>query len=78
LWRGQRYQIIECLEHTKQSSPEGGVEGNERYLRRQVFRVRLDSGDEALIYIERQARRGASPKSAKQRWFMYSIRRVPA
>src|SRR5262249_14990432 len=73
VWRDRRYQIVECLEHYKHSSPEGGVEGKERYLRRQLFTVRLDSGEIARLYFERQARRGASRVAARQRWFMYSI-----
>ncbi len=72
-WRGQRYAIEECLEHHKQSSPEGGVPGNERYLRRQVFRVRLDTGQEATVYVLRQAPAGVSREAAKKRWFLYSI-----
>ena len=64
IWRNRRYQIIECLEHAKQSSPEGWVEGKEQYLRRQVFTVRLDSGEIATLYFERQGQRGASRRSA--------------
>ncbi len=77
VWRNRRYEIVECLEHGKVSSPEGGVEGKERYLRRQVFTVRLDTGQTATVYHERQARRGASPRSAKRRWFLYSIEAQP-
>lgn len=76
-WRGRRYEIIECLEEAKVSAPEGGVEGNERYLRRQVFRVRLDTGQAATLYLERHARRGASRRAARRRWFLYSIEPGP-
>lgn len=72
-WRNQRYVIVECLDHEKVSTPEGGREGNEVYLRRQVFTVRLESGEVARIYFERQSRPGSSRKSARQRWFLYSI-----
>lgn len=72
-WRGRRYEILECLEHHKQSSPEGGVAGRERYLRRQVFRVRLDSGQSATLYVLRHAPAGVSREAAKKRWFLYSI-----
>ncbi|MHC4220319.1 MAG: DUF6504 family protein [Planctomycetota bacterium] len=72
-WRNRRYEIIECLDQAKVSAPEGGVEGHERYLRRQVFSVRLHTGQAATLYLERQARRGASPRAARQRWFLYSI-----
>lgn len=72
-WRNRRYQILECLAHVKQSTPEGGVPGNERYLRRQEFHVRLDSGQAAIIYVQRQPSRGSSPRAARQRWFLYMI-----
>jgi hypothetical protein len=72
-WRGRRYVIEECLEHRKVTAPEGHREGNERYLRRQEFVVRLDTGQTAVLYIERQASRGASAKAARQRWFLYTI-----
>ena len=91
-WRNRRYEIVECLEHEKQSAPEGGREGAERYLRRQVFVVRLDTGQRATLYIQRQAPRGSSPRAsrrrwlppcgrvpaaAKRRWFLYSIQPHP-
>jgi len=76
-WRGRRYEIIECLEDAKVSAPEGGVEGHERYLRRQVFLVRLHTGQAATLYLERHARRGASRQAARRRWFLYSIEAGP-
>ncbi len=72
-WRNRRYVIAESIGHEKKSSPEGGRAGNEVYLRRQEFTVRLDSGEIARLYIERHARRGASRTAAKHRWFMYTI-----
>jgi hypothetical protein len=72
-WRGRRYAIVECLEHVKQSSPEGHKAGGERYLRRQQFVVKLDSGQTATIYFQRQARPSARGRAAKQRWFLYTI-----
>ncbi len=72
-WRGRRYEIVECLQHVKQSSREGSRAQGELYLRRQVFDVVLDSGQRARIYLERQPRAGASRESAKRRWFLYSI-----
>jgi hypothetical protein len=72
-WRGRRYEIVECLRHVKRSAPEGHTATGQRYLRRQQFLVRLDTGQVASIYVERQARRGAGPRSAKQRWFLYTI-----
>lgn len=67
-WRDRRYLVLECLSHEKRSSREGG--SGELYLRRQVFTVRLESGQIATIYLERQPRRGGNPR---QRWFLYSI-----
>ena len=72
-WRDRRYEIVECLEHVKKTSNEGGTAGGDRYLRRQQFTVRLDSGQVATIYLERHARPGGSRDSAKKRWFLYSI-----
>ncbi len=72
-WRGRRYEVVECLDHFKESTPEGGKAGAERYLRRQVFIVRLDTGQQAKLYVQRQAPRGASRRVSKQRWFLYSI-----
>jgi hypothetical protein len=77
-WRGRRYEITECLEAAKVSAPEGGVEGHERYLRRQVFRVRLHTGQAATLYLERHARRGASRRAARRRWFLYTIEPGPS
>ncbi|MCZ6836632.1 MAG: DUF6504 family protein [Planctomycetota bacterium] len=75
-WRDQRFEIVECLEHVKQTSNEGGTAVGDRYLRRQSFTVRLDSGQIARIYVERQARSGTSRSSAKKRWFLYSLTSV--
>jgi len=72
-WRGRRYEIVECLSHVKQSSPEAHRAGGELYLRRQEFVVRLDSGQIARIYIERQPRAGSSARSSKNRWFLFTI-----
>ena len=72
-WRGRRYGIIECLEHEKVSAAEGHKPGGERYLRRQQFVVRLDTGQTATIYVTRQPAAGARGAAARQRWFLYTI-----
>ena len=77
VWRNRRYAIVECLDHRKVSSPEGGVEGNEVYLRRQVFSVLLDTGQHATIYVQRHAPRAASAGAARRLWFLYSIESEP-
>lgn len=72
-WRGRRYGIVACLEHNKQSGLEGSSSDGERYLRRQEFRVELDTGQEARIYVLRNALPGSSRSASKRRWFLYSI-----
>ncbi|UCD75967.1 MAG: hypothetical protein JSV91_03410 [Phycisphaerales bacterium] len=72
-WRGDRYEIVECLDHQKQSAREGHTADGERYLRRQTFQVLLNTGQRATIYVQRHARAGASRKAAKRRWYLYSI-----
>ena len=72
-WRGRRYRVIECLEHEKVSAAEGHRPGAERYLRRQQFVVRLDTGQTATIYVTRQPAAGARGAAARQRWFLYTI-----
>lgn len=74
-WRGRRYVVAECLDHRKVSAPE--VTG-EIYLRRQQFTVRLESGETAVLYVERHARAGVSRAAAKRRWFLYTIDRASA
>lgn len=65
-WREKRYEILNCLDHYKETSTEGGNAQGDRYLRRQVFIVELDTGETAKIYVLRQS-------SKKQRWYLYSI-----
>ena len=72
-WRGLRYGIVRCLSHTKQSQAEGHTTDGERYLRRQQFIVELDTGQTATIYVQRHAPRGSKGRSAKRRWYLYSI-----
>lgn len=72
-WRGRRYEVVECLDHFKETSNEGGSAQGERYLRRQVFHVRLDTGQLAQLYVQRQPPAGVSRRAAKRRWYLYSI-----
>ncbi len=72
-WRGRRYEVVECLDHFKETSTEGASAQGDRYLRRQVFIVGLDTGQRAKLYVQRQAPRGASRRVSKQRWYLYSI-----
>ncbi len=72
-WRGRHYEIVECIEHSKRSSPEGHAAGRELYLRRQHFKVRLDSGVMAELYVERNAPAGSSRRRARRLWYLYTI-----
>ncbi len=72
-WRERRYRVLECLEHEKVTAVEGHRPGGERYLRRQQFVVRLDTGQTATIYVTRQPAAGARGAAARQRWFLYTI-----
>jgi len=74
-WRGRRYAIVECLGRAKVSVTESF--SGERYLRRQEFDVRLDTGQRATIYLLRHAPRGASARAARRRWFLLSIDEPP-
>ncbi len=74
-WRGNRYEIVECLSHSKLSAREGHSATGERYMRRQQFVVKLDTGQTATIYIERHAKPGrvAGGGRKRQRWYLYTL-----
>lgn len=72
-WRDKRYEIAKCIDHFKETSTEGGNAQGDRYLRRQVFVVELDTGEIAKLYVLRQGAAGGSSKAKKQRWYLYSI-----
>lgn len=69
-WRGEERRIETRLDQWKQSSPEGGRPGNELYLRRHYFRLRMDDGAIWTVYFVRHTTAGKNPRS---RWFLYSI-----
>lgn len=69
-WRDASYTVIEVLEAWKQSSPEGGRPGGERYLRRHYFRLRMSDASLWTVYFVRQTPRSGSPR---QRWYLASI-----
>jgi hypothetical protein len=68
-WRDAEYEIEATLETWKESAPEGGRPGGERYLRRHCFKLRMADGAVWTVYFTRQAPRGGS---ARTRWFLYS------
>lgn len=69
-WRDVELRIEGVLETWKQSEPEGGRPGGERYLRRHYFRLRMSDGATWVVYFLRQTPRSGSPKA---RWFLYLI-----
>lgn len=71
-WRDTRYEIVNCIDHFKETSTESSSAQGDRYLRRQVFVVELNTGEIAKLYILRKGS-GGSSKARKQRWFIYSI-----
>lgn len=68
-WRDARYTVVETLARWKTTSPEHGKAGNEVYLRRHYFKLRMSDGSAWTVYFTRQPARGGSPKT---RWFLYS------
>lgn len=71
-WRNREYRITELLARDKISTPEGGREGNELYLRRETFRVRLDDGSIADLYIERNPS-SRTPAGRRRRWYLFTL-----
>ncbi len=68
-WRDEEYIIVKRMDSWKKSSPEGGKAGNEVYLRRHYYRLRMSDDSVWVVYFVRQ-----TPKSgnAKHRWFLYT------
>lgn len=70
-WRGAVHEIASRLASWKTSTRERG----ELYLRRHWHEVITNAGVRMTIYCERQPK---TSRRAKQRWFVYSIRRSPS
>jgi len=66
-WRGTEFRIVCEVGRWKESAPEGG--SGEIYLRRHVYRLRMDDDSLWTIYFTRQAARSGSPR---RRWFLLS------
>lgn len=66
-WHGASYTVSAVLESWKHTSPEGGRVGNEVYLRRHYFRLRMSDNSVWTVYFVRQTPRGGSPR---RRWFL--------
>ena len=73
-WRGRSFQLDAVLAKWKESGPERGRLGGERYLRRHYFHLRTTCGHEMVLYCERHVRPGAQ---AKARWWLYTVQRPP-
>ena len=70
VWRGREYGIVDVLDRWKQTGREGSRPGGEVYVRRHVYRLRMDDGAEWSVYFVRQTPRSGS---ARRRWFLYSL-----
>jgi len=69
-WRGERYEVVACLDHQKVSNPTAG---GQVYLRRQEFTVQLNTGQHAVLYVVRSPTSAAAAKPGAPRWFVYAI-----
>ncbi len=68
-WRERDVSILACVGQWKGTSPEGGRSGNEVYLRRHYFELRMADGSTWTVYFVRQTPKSGSPKA---RWFLYT------
>ncbi|MBN1347302.1 MAG: cytoplasmic protein [Phycisphaerae bacterium] len=68
-WRHREFAVSEVLKVWKEDGPcRSG--GNEKYLRKHWYTIRVDDGSEMTIYFDRQAR---SASQAKRRWWLYTV-----
>jgi len=67
-WHGEPFDITEVVESWKQSAPEGGRPGGERYLRRHYYRLRMSDASIWTVYFIRHTPRSGSPRL---RWFLH-------
>ncbi len=65
-WRSELYTVAGVLSTWKTSSLDAG----RLYLRRHWFRILTTSGQEMVLYCERQARNREKPKA---RWWLYTV-----
>jgi hypothetical protein len=68
-WRDAAFTVVDRVEAWKTSSPECGKAGNEVYLRRHYYALRMSDGKLWTVYFTRQP---ISSRS-KARWFLYTI-----
>jgi hypothetical protein len=71
-WRKQKFEIREVVRVWKEHEPDRTHGSGELYLRKHWFEVRVDDGSVMKIYFQRQPMSG---RSAKARWWLYSLAR---
>lgn len=71
-WRGTEYKIAAIVETWKAVGPCSSG-GNEMYVRRHYYRVKMTTGETMTLYCDRHAPRGKS--KTKGRWVLYSVTR---
>jgi hypothetical protein len=65
-WRDARYVVARLLSTWKTSTSDRG----ESYLRRHWYRIQTTTGEEMVLYCDRQTQ---NPKAPKARWWLYTI-----
>ena len=72
MWRDKAYWVESVVKAWKESGPcRSGA--SELYLRKHWYQLRMTDHTEMEIYFERQAR---SSKQRKQRWWLYTLKKV--
>jgi len=73
-WRQQTHEVRTVRRRWKELDPDRTHGGSELYLRRHWFELLMDDGAVWTVYFQRQP---ASRRSAKARWWLYSLGRLP-
>jgi hypothetical protein len=68
-WRSRPYEVEAVLE-THRTLGKCTSGSGEMYVRRHWFTIRTTSGTTMVLYCDRQARRGQSPKA---RWWLFTV-----
>ena len=71
-WRKQKFEVREVVRAWKEHEPDRTHGSGELYLRKHWFEVRVDDGSVMKIYFQRQPMSG---RTAKARWWLYSMAR---
>lgn len=67
VWRERSYTVRRLLETWKTSTRDRG----ELYLRRHWYRIATTTGEQIVLYCQRQTKNRNKPKA---RWWIYSIK----